>query len=92
MGWECSLPPNSGLFQLECIFKVGGTKNKQTTLLEINDYYIYFVYAFGVNAKSIKKNKSPALIFSLLSTSVDIFRAKKIAVPFTVWYIKKPCI
>lgn len=63
---------------------MGGIKNNQPTLLEINDYYIYFMYAFGVNAKSIKKNKSPALIFSLLSTPVDIFRAKKIAFPFTV--------
>lgn len=37
------------------------------------------MYAFSANTNSLKK-KSPALTFSLLSTSIDIFtRMKKIA-------------
>lgn len=57
MGWGCPLPPNRNdmnLFKLEHPLKVGGIKNEQPSLLEINYYCIYFKYTFGVNMKSQK--------------------------------------
>lgn len=51
------MPPNRNdmnLFKLERPLKVGGIKNEQPSLLEINCYCIYFKYAFGVNMKSQK--------------------------------------
>lgn len=64
MGWGChlSLSRNDlNLFKLEHTLKVGDIKNKQKSLLEINYYCIYFIYAFGVYTKSLKKKKSSAL-------------------------------